>query len=122
MVARLFELSGRRDKLSFQHHAEVCALLPAQQDRRLDQAEGEGWSRNELRRHLRAESPRRRSETIRLGSTPNAPPAGQRRRGKLDRISAPGSSTPSIRPRRASSGRRTETPASSADVGEVEED
>ena len=55
MVARRYDVSRRRDKLSFQHHAEVCALTDADQDRWLDRAECAGWSRNELRGRLRAE-------------------------------------------------------------------
>lgn len=50
VVARRFELSRRRDKLSFQHHAEVCALSDAEQDHWLDHAEQGRWPRNELRR------------------------------------------------------------------------
>lgn len=53
-VARRFELSRRREGLSFQHHAEVAALLPAEQDAWLDRAEQNGWSRNQLRQQLRA--------------------------------------------------------------------
>ena len=53
-VARSFALSRRRDTLSFQHHAEVAALLEPQQDLWLWRAETEGWSRNELRRQLAA--------------------------------------------------------------------
>jgi hypothetical protein len=52
-VARRFELSRRRIRLSFQHHAEVAALPPEEQDRWLDLAEGKGWSRNELRKNIR---------------------------------------------------------------------
>ena len=52
-VARRFELSRRRDKLSFQHHAEVCALPRSEQDAWLDRAEQNHWARNELRRQLR---------------------------------------------------------------------
>jgi hypothetical protein len=52
-VARRFELSRRRDTLSFQHHAEVAALPPAEQDRWLDRAERFGWSRNRLRQEVR---------------------------------------------------------------------
>jgi hypothetical protein len=48
------ELSRRRDKLSFQHHAEVCALTDEEQDFWLNRAESHKWSRNELRRRLRA--------------------------------------------------------------------
>jgi len=52
-VARSFELSRRRDSLSFQHHAEVAAFKPHEQDYWLDQVERQGWSRNELRRKIR---------------------------------------------------------------------
>lgn len=54
-VARRFELSRRRERLSFQHHAEVAALPAAEQDRWLDRAEQGRWSRNELRRNIRAD-------------------------------------------------------------------
>src|SRR6185437_16632391 len=53
-VARQVELWRRREKLSFQHHAEVASLPPDQQDVWLDRAQTERWSRNQLRRHLRA--------------------------------------------------------------------
>jgi hypothetical protein len=53
-VARSVECGRRRDKLSFQHHAEVASLPVEQQDHWLAQAERNGWSRNELRRQLRA--------------------------------------------------------------------
>ncbi|MCA1679278.1 MAG: LmbU family transcriptional regulator, partial [Actinobacteria bacterium] len=66
VVARRFELSRRRDKLSFQHHAEVCALDDVEQDRWLDRAERGGWSRNELRRRLR----RALSERSQVGYAP----------------------------------------------------
>jgi hypothetical protein len=52
-VARRFELWRRREKLSFQHHAEVAALEPDRQDYWLDRAEESGWSRNQLRRKVR---------------------------------------------------------------------
>jgi hypothetical protein len=54
VVARRFEASRRRDALTFQHHAEVCALDDAEQDRWLDLAAINGWSKNELRRQLRS--------------------------------------------------------------------
>lgn len=54
-VARRFELSRRRERLSFQHHAEVAALPAAEQDLWLDRAEQGAWSRNELRRTIRAD-------------------------------------------------------------------
>jgi hypothetical protein len=53
-VARSFELSRRRPGLSFQHHAEVAALPPHEQDRWLQNAEKHGWSRNQLRQYVRA--------------------------------------------------------------------
>jgi len=53
-VARRFPLSRRRDRLSFQHHAEVAALPEPQQELWLARAERLQWSRNELRRQLRA--------------------------------------------------------------------
>jgi hypothetical protein len=55
MVARRFELSRRRDSLSFHHHAELCPLTTEEQDRWLDRAERGAWTRNELRRRLREE-------------------------------------------------------------------
>jgi len=54
MVARRFEVSRRQDGLSFQHHAKVCALSDADQDKWLDTACAQGWTRNELRRRLRS--------------------------------------------------------------------
>jgi hypothetical protein len=54
-VARRFELSRRRDDVSFQHHAEVCALADGEQDRWLELAALNRWSKTELRRRLRAE-------------------------------------------------------------------
>lgn len=63
-VARRFDVSRRRDTLSFQHHVEVAALPPEQQRMWLDRAETFGWSRNRLRRELRA------SRTLRDSATP----------------------------------------------------
>jgi hypothetical protein len=54
-VARRFDMSRRRDTLSFQHHAEVAALPEPHQDLWLLRAERSQWSRNELRSHLRTE-------------------------------------------------------------------
>jgi hypothetical protein len=54
-VARRFDLERRRPQLSFQHHAEVAAAGAQDQDRWLDLAEAGRWSRNELRRNVRAE-------------------------------------------------------------------
>jgi hypothetical protein len=52
-VARCFELSRRRDSLSFGHHAEVAALDTPEQDFWLRKAEEFGWSRNRLREEVR---------------------------------------------------------------------
>lgn len=54
VVSRRFTLCRRRDDLTFQHHADLCALPDEDQDRWLDRASGGHWSRNELRRRLRA--------------------------------------------------------------------
>ncbi|WP_392957893.1 LmbU family transcriptional regulator [Streptomyces sp. LN245] len=53
-VARRFEHHRRHDGLSFAHHAEVTRLSPPEQDYWLRRAEQQKWSRNELRRALRA--------------------------------------------------------------------
>jgi hypothetical protein len=53
-VARKFPMSRRRDRLSLQHHAEVAALPEAEQTVWLDRAVQFRWSRNELRRQVRA--------------------------------------------------------------------
>jgi PucR C-terminal helix-turn-helix domain/GGDEF-like domain len=53
VVARRFELSRRRDTLSLQHHAEVCALPDHLQDKWLGLAEINRWSKQELRRRVR---------------------------------------------------------------------
>jgi hypothetical protein len=53
-VARKFPTSRRRDTLSFGHHAEVAALPGDEQDKWLARAEQLSWSRNRLRRGLRA--------------------------------------------------------------------
>ncbi|WP_328973728.1 LmbU family transcriptional regulator [Streptomyces sp. NBC_00239] len=53
-VARRFEHHRRRDSLSFAHHAEVARLAPPEQEYWLRKAEQQKWSRNELRRSVRA--------------------------------------------------------------------
>ncbi len=52
-VSSRIELSRRRDELSWNHHLEVAALEPEQQDVLLDQAQIEDMSRDELRRAVR---------------------------------------------------------------------
>jgi hypothetical protein len=53
-VARQYSVARRRPSLSFQHHAELAALTPLEQDQWFDRAEKFGWSRNELRNRVRA--------------------------------------------------------------------
>jgi hypothetical protein len=53
-VARRYPESRRRAAVSFQHHAELASLPAEQQDEWLDRAEKFSWSRNELRRRVRA--------------------------------------------------------------------
>jgi hypothetical protein len=65
-VARRFDVSRRRDSLSFQHHAEVASLPEPAQELWLQRAETHGWSRNELRRQLTsAQLPERQRERSR---------------------------------------------------------
>jgi hypothetical protein len=53
-VASRFELSRRRDNLTWTHHAEVAALTPEQQDEWLDRAGALRLSPGDLRLELRA--------------------------------------------------------------------
>lgn len=53
-VARRFDHKRRHEGLSFQHHAEVASLTPDEQEHWLTLAEEQGWSRNRLRKSLRA--------------------------------------------------------------------
>lgn len=53
-VTRRFAPSRRRDGLSFGHHAEVAALTQPEQDFWLRKAQQQGWSRNQIRREVRA--------------------------------------------------------------------
>ncbi|MGW0651777.1 LmbU family transcriptional regulator, partial [Streptomyces umbrinus] len=52
-VAGKVARSRRRPELSFQHHQEVAALPPDEQDYWLGRAVEGSWSRAELRRRLR---------------------------------------------------------------------
>jgi N6-adenosine-specific RNA methylase IME4 len=69
-VAGAFELSRRRDNLSWSHHKEVAQLEPAEQDYWLDTAISEKFSQRDLRKAIRAH----RDKLLR-GQTP-ALPAG----------------------------------------------
>ena len=82
-VARRFELARRRDRLSFQHHAEVAAAPVEDQDRWLDRAEAGGWSRNELRRQVRS------SRVEPLEPAASAGPAGVEAALALPRLNVP---------------------------------
>ncbi|MFI9584379.1 LmbU family transcriptional regulator [Streptomyces sp. NPDC052236] len=53
-VARKFLPSRRRDDLTFQHHMEVAALTEDEQDHWLNFAYRLKWSRNELRKQIKA--------------------------------------------------------------------
>lgn len=58
-IAAKFELSRRRDKLSWSHHREVAALPARHADKMLDQAEAEDWTAQQLRRAVRERNKRR---------------------------------------------------------------
>jgi hypothetical protein len=68
-VAGEFDLSRRRDNLSWSHHREVAALEPAQQEAALDRAEREGLSSKQLRAGANGNGTRRAKDpslTMRL--------------------------------------------------------
>jgi len=79
-VARRFELSRRRDTLSFGHHAEVASLPEPEQDFWLRKAEQHGWPTSQLRREIRASLRERQNgqpaiEPARPSQTGQDPPA-----------------------------------------------
>jgi hypothetical protein len=53
-VASRFDISRRREKLSWSHHAELAALEPGPQDELLERAEHERLSVRDLREMMRA--------------------------------------------------------------------
>jgi hypothetical protein len=75
-VARRFELSRRRDTLSFGHHAEVAALPEPEQDYWLRKAEEFGWSTIRLRREVRASLAERRQQPLSLKARADGCPGG----------------------------------------------
>lgn len=76
-VASRFEISRRRETLSWSHHAEVAALPPEDQDRWLDRAEADRLSVKCLRDALRYERrANRRSPDELPVETPEPSPAG----------------------------------------------
>lgn len=68
-VAGRVEVSRRRDNLTWSHHAEVCALEPAEQDKWLDLAESEKMSVADLRIELRAARRREHGSAARSKAT-----------------------------------------------------
>jgi hypothetical protein len=73
-VAGSFAPHRRRLELSFQHHGELAALPEPEQDLWLSRAVTGRWSRNELRRRLRAQragqSAERPTLVVRVELTP----------------------------------------------------
>ena len=62
-VAGRFDPARRHGALSFQHHAEVASLSEPEQELWLCRAENDHWSRNELRRQMRAKRSSRPAPT-----------------------------------------------------------
>jgi hypothetical protein len=77
-VASRFEISRRREKLSFSHHAELAALAPDAQERWLDRAQLAGLSSRRLREELRREA-----RLARSSSTGSATAAAERLRSRV---------------------------------------
>jgi hypothetical protein len=72
-IARRFELSRRRDDLSFGHHAELAALGQPEQDYWLRKADEHHWSRNRLRAEVRASLRERRVQSPEAGRLRDEP-------------------------------------------------
>jgi hypothetical protein len=68
-LAGKFEICRRRQSVSWGHHAEVAGLPVAEQDRLLDLAEQNGWSRDTLREAASRIRPAARQPIIRLEIT-----------------------------------------------------
>lgn len=66
-VAERFDLSRRRDNLTFAHHQEVAPLAPSVQDALLDRAEAGDWSRERLRREV-SDTRRREASRARVAA------------------------------------------------------
>jgi hypothetical protein len=81
-VAGRFELSRRRDSLSFGHHAEVAALPGPEQDFWLRKAEEFGWPVMRLRREVRASLAERGQEPAGLEPAGPASRPGDGRPGR----------------------------------------
>jgi hypothetical protein len=68
-VASKFDISRRREKLSFSHHAELAALPPIDQERWLERAQQEELSVHALRTELRREADTGHPSSARLRSS-----------------------------------------------------
>lgn len=86
-LATEFDLSRRRDKLTWSHHAAVAGLAPAEQERWLDRAELVNLSVADLRLELRAPH---RSRTLSGDDEPSSdkPAIGSNDRG-VDEVICP---------------------------------
>jgi hypothetical protein len=79
-IASRFEVSRRRENLSFSHHAELAALPRAEQERWLAQAEQRSLSVRALRREVREQRRPRRDGSEPDGNAPeiSCPECGHR--------------------------------------------
>jgi hypothetical protein len=75
-VASRFEVSRRRGKLSWSHHAEIAAMEPGEQDHWLTRAETDRLSVRCLREGIRRERHRRRAEEQNGGREPGGTDEG----------------------------------------------
>ncbi len=79
-VSRRFDLSRRRSRLSFQHHAEVASLPTEEQDWWLDRAEQATWTTKQLRNQIRA---------VRTDSASDGDAAAKEQAAMIPRIEVP---------------------------------
>jgi hypothetical protein len=90
-VASRFEISRRRENLSWSHHETLAALEPGEQNAWLDRVEGDRLSVSDLRRELRSVRRGARGSTAAAGSgaaaasLPGEAPAGAPPGLSLDR-------------------------------------
>ena len=66
-ISAAFEMSRRRDDLTWSHHVAVAALPEAEQEAWLDRAAVESFSVADLRTELRA-APKRRTDALEAGA------------------------------------------------------
>jgi hypothetical protein len=72
-VARHFPIGRRRQRLSFQHHAEVASMPPCDQEWWLDEAEKQGWSVKHLRASIKAARTAGSDDKIKVAVLPRIP-------------------------------------------------